>query len=359
MMPRGVLLLALVALAGCGGGGDDPPAARPEARAPKVVTAPRTAEPIGDRVQARIPVGTQVVCSIVSAGGSVWLAAFDHPWLVRVDPQRNRVSGRIRLPGRPCDLKVHDGLLWVPLSGAEMVLAIDPVTGRVVRRVRTEHMCVLSFGVAFGDGGIWVVDDEGQYEVTKRDLHTGATLQELPELAEHSAAGQAGPCALAFAGGSLWVGTDAKLYRVDPRSGRVAEIGAGPTPWFSLDVLGDELWVGNFHFGEMRRLDVRTARVAAIYRFGGWDVAADVEELWATSSLLSNDDPRGGRDPILVRLDRRTDRVSGRFRVGRRAPPEGLSADSQPVLGGIHLAYGSLWVAQHAERRLYRIDPED
>lgn len=105
--------------------------------------------------------------------------------------------------------------------------------------------------------------------------------------------------------------------------------------------------------------------MAAVYRFGGGSLAADENDLWATSSL--NASQPGGRDPILVRLDRHRDRVIARYRIGRRAPPLAGSPDSHlrgqagaviVPLSGAALASGSLWVHSNAERQLYRIDPD-
>jgi streptogramin lyase len=353
---RPTLLVLCLAAAGCGGSEDR---ARTAAAPVKVVSAPGTADPIGERVQARIPIGISDVCSTVAAGGSVWVAGLEKPWIVRVDPERNRVISRVRVPGRPCQLEEHDGLLWALISEAEQLLAIDPVTERVVRRVRTEHTCQVSVGFAFGDGALWLVEDEGLYKVSKRDPRTGATITDVPPLSDPTIeGGSTGPCALAVAAGSLWVGTPNKVLRVDTRSGRVLDsIDAGFTPWFLVVGLGDEVWVGNFHFGEMRRLDARSGRVAAIYKFGGYGITADENDLWATSSVLESDAERGGRDPILVRLDRRRDHVTGRYRVGRRAPPGVKQEEAGIVLGFPQLAYGSLWVAHNIERRLYRLDP--
>jgi hypothetical protein len=115
----------------------------------------------------------------------------------------------------------------------------------------------------------------------------------------------------------------------------------------------------------MRRLDARTGRALAIYRFGGGSLAFGGGRVWATNSTWAQ--PPQGRVPVLVELDARTDRVVGRFRVGRRDPGfaserHNVAAGGGPivverVLSGAGLAAGSLWVHQNAERRLYRIDP--
>jgi hypothetical protein len=341
-MRRAALALCLLA-AGCGG--EHAEVARHESP-PRVVEAPDAIEPIGHRVQARIPIGVADVCSVVPAGDSVWVSSRDKPFVVRVDPARNRVSGRVRLPGPACLMTLDRGLLWIQATSAAQLVAIDPASGRIVRRARTENPC--DWGFTVGAGWVWVLDNYQRGQVSRRDPRTGATAAALPE--------REWACGIAYAHGSLWLGED-QLVRVDPRSGRVvAQIDAGFDPAELVVALGDEVWVGNRNLGEMRRVDARSGRVAAIYKFGGRGIAADARDLWAIPSRPLN---QAHPEPVLVRLDRGADRVTGSWRVGRRAPAE-VDIDvawDLYALGGPGLGFGSLWVAQNVERRLYRIDP--
>jgi sugar lactone lactonase YvrE len=347
---RRALLIACL-LAGCGGQQD-------EASAPpmvRTVTAPRAAQPVGDRVQARIATGTLDVCSIVAAAGVLWVASNEKTSLVQVDPARNRVAGRVRVPGHPCGMAVHDGLLWVQLGLEGLLVAIDPQSGRIVRRIRTEETCEAGF--AFGAGRLYLIDSLSPPVLSERDPATGATLAELP-LPSDVRSGGAGPCALAVAGGSIWIGTVGKVLRVDPRRLRVvASVDGGFDPWWLAAVVGDDVWFGRGHQGELHRLDARTGRLEAAYDFGGGALVADGGHVWTTSSSLVGD--RDGSDPVLTLIDRRSDRVTARWRVGRRAT-RWLREEANPrsfALGGLALADGSLWVGQNVEHRLYRIAP--
>jgi hypothetical protein len=342
------LLCFLALIAGCGG---DAPAAGP-GTAPRVKVVKAPAEAATAHVQARIRTGASDTCSIVAAGGSIWVASLDRPYLLQVDPERNRVTARIRLPQPPCAMRVGNGLLWLELMDADEILAVDPRSARIVRRVRVDRGCIAGF--VLGRDGLWVVDHPGLSKVSLRDARTGVTRRELPPIS--------GPgldtCALARAGDSLWVGTAGPVLRVDPQSGRVrARIGSPLDSRFLLVALGDELWVGNFLFDEMRRIDVRTGREVARYEFGGGALAATRDDLWAVSWVSAMDTAQNGREPTLVRLDRRADRAVARYLVGRRAPADGGRLREISVLGAVGVGFGSVWVAHNLERRLYRLEP--
>ena len=352
-------VLALLALAvGCG--------APPErARRPHVpvVSAPRAVAVPASRVEARIPTGARDVVSIVAAGGAVWVSSFDQRSLIEVDPRRNRVVNRLPVPGHPAQMLVYQGLLWALLPDEGLVAVVEPRARRIVRFIRSEPTCMTA--MAFGEGALWLTDDRVEWSASRRDPRTGATLQTLPTARNWR-------CALAVAAGAVWAGTPGAVDRYDIEHNRLtARIDAGRDPLATLYAAGDELWTGNQDHGEMRRIDARTGRVTGVYRFGGGSLAADGADLWATSSLTTGEPE--GTDPILVRLDRRTDRVVERLRVGRRARrtsapyplcPERTAAGACEhaganvrsfALSGVAVAFGSVWVGQDVEGRLYRI----
>jgi hypothetical protein len=349
-----IAIALAAALAGCGGDGSDGSGPAPK---PREVSASEAVVPIGPHVTARIQTGAIDVCSIVAAGERLWVSSTELRSLIAVDPRSNSVVGRVRLPGHACKLEVAADLLWALLAREGLLVGLDPRTGRVVRRVRTEETC--HWGFAATDDALWLAEYVGgSAYVSKRSTRTGATM------ARRRLTSGGEPCAVTLAGGSTWFGTNDRALRLDPDLKEFAAVDAGPEPFFTVLGSGDDVWYGNHDRGEMRRLDARTGHVAAVYGFGGGSLAADEGELWATSSL--NASQPGGRDPILVRLDRRRDRVSARYRVGRRAPPLAASPDNYlrgsagaviVPLSGTALAAGSLWVHSNAEQRLYRIAP--
>ena len=211
---------------------------------------------------------------------------------------------------------------------------------------------------------MWVGD--GSQTASRRDIHSGATLARVRLTGTRN-----GPGAMAMANGVVWAGEEAFVDRIDAHHARVLRPAqAGPTPLMSVYAWGSDVWVGNWNWGQMRRLDARTGRLRGVYRFGGAGMAEDGHELWTTTALTTRS--RRGDDPILTRLDLRSDRVTGRYRVGRRATPTSLNfcgavrdyyeacPNPRPgiqalSLGAVAVADGSLWLAQNVERRIYRL----
>jgi hypothetical protein len=301
--------------------------------------------------------------SIAAGGSGVWVSSFDQRSVIEVDPRHDRVTHRVAVPGHPAQMLAQDGLLWVLLPDEGLLAVIDPRQRRILRFIRSEPTCMTAF--AFGAGALWLTDDRVEWSASKRDPRTGVTLQTLPTVRNWR-------CAIAVAGGSVWSGTPGGVYRIDIRTNRItAHIEAGPEPLVTAYAVDDELWVGNHDRGEMRRIDARTGRVTGIFRFGGGSLAASGRDLWVTSSLHTGEP--GGTEPILTRLDRHDDRVTGRFRVGRRARPTAAPYPNCPTrtragaciyqdatvrafaLSGVAVAFGSVWVGQNVEGRLYRI----
>jgi hypothetical protein len=335
--------------------------------APEIVRAAVAVEPAEPLVVAKIPTGLHAACSLVPAAGLIWLSGYDR-YLRAVDPATNRIVGRVALPGWACHTVLHRGLLWTLLPAAGLLAAVDPVHRRIVRLARVEDPCTWGFG--FGAGRLWVVDNTGLPAESERDPATGTTLRRLPPITG-TGSGEAGPCAVAVAGGDVWFGTVGGVWHVEARTLKIlGRLDAGPEPAVTAVAVGDQVFVGNRSAGEMRRIDARNRRVAAVYRFGGGWLAATAGELWATSSL--NTAQAGGTDPILVRAARGPDRVIARYRVGRHAarlavaPPFsiGMVPARMPVpgqvpfaLGPVAVAYDSVWVAQNVEGRIYRLHP--
>ena len=101
-------LAVVAATVGCGAHG-----ARPRERGsssrPVVVRAAPPLRSVGARVQARIPTGVTAVCSIVAAGGRVWVSAPEEGQVIAIDPHTDRVVARKRLPGKACLMRSAGG----------------------------------------------------------------------------------------------------------------------------------------------------------------------------------------------------------------------------------------------------------
>ena len=89
------------------------------------------------RVLARIAVGPSTYALEV-ARGAVWVLRLqgEKAWLVRIDADTNRVTGRRRLAGSPSSVTYADERLWVgEVQPSPRLLAVNPATLAVERAI--------------------------------------------------------------------------------------------------------------------------------------------------------------------------------------------------------------------------------
>ena len=165
-------------------------------------------------VVAEVRLGGQPQDAVLS-GGSLWVADYGGD-VVRVDPIRHRVAGRITVGGNAVSLAAGAAGVWVMstdiVNGADRshLSHIDPRTGRRVDRVP-----VLGVGgaVAQSAGGVWLFPDTHRGGLERIDP-TGAAVTARPPFGQGAA--------LAVRGDTLWaLGTDGTVMAVDDGSGRV------------------------------------------------------------------------------------------------------------------------------------------
>lgn len=287
-----------------------------------------TDEP-GPRVVAPLPRGVVAVRvgygprSVVAAFGSVWVVSqWVRPGTVtRIDPAANEVVTEIGVGRQPQAAVAADGSMWVAVSRPPSVVRVDPGRERVTARIPLESP----------------------------------------------------PLSLAAGHGSLWVGTETHVARLDPRTGRVrARIPASFAA--ALAVVGDEVWVANLSGATVTRIDAARERVVGVTPVRGLGAAmlAAYGEVWIAR----------GHD--LLRLDPRSGRAAGTVPLG--APAGGLAAADgavwiasanravrvDPATGevdtelpagsgaefGIALAHGDVWIANHNDASVWRVDAD-
>jgi streptogramin lyase len=162
---------------------------------------------------------------------AVWVL-LEQGTLLRVDPDRHRVTGRLELEAPPGGmpagpLAVGAGAVWVGMRGATVTVRVDPARLRVTGR----------YGLAADAGVVWVRSGSGdpgsQRDWTVRlgrlDQRRGQVTVtiSLPEL---EVGAFRGPLGLAPEAGAVWVAGPPSgglhaggiLLRMDPASGRVA-----------------------------------------------------------------------------------------------------------------------------------------
>jgi hypothetical protein len=165
----------------------------------------------GMRVVAGLAMANATSPAVTASG--VWLGccwsgiSTRHPsgWLVRVDPDSNRVAARIRLPGLPTAVGAGRSGVWVTGAGGP-IWRVDPASRRVVATIR----------VPGGLGG-------------------------LP--GREGPAGEAGEVLVRPE--AVWVSNPAgaQVLRIDPAHNRL--VGSEPVDGPSLVVAGGQVWATN------------------------------------------------------------------------------------------------------------------
>ena len=291
--------------------------------------------------------------------GAVWVL-LDQGSLLRVDPDRHQVTGRLELgapsggmPMGPWDVRVGPlavgaGAVWVGTRRGTVTVRVDPVGLRVTARFG-------GHAVAVAHGVLW------SYCCRRGDKMMGfgrvdaRTLGARPPLLVTDAAGRRQPV------GALAVGTDAlwtlpleggRLWRVPLAGGPARALGVAGFP-YGLAADASAVWVlsgtgdpGSEHdrSGRLRRLDPRTGAVTATTPLPDLTLSRAVGPVLGGGAVwLAGPYARGlNGGGILLRIDPASGRVAGWLRHPRWSF-QGVLAD------GPHGA----WVATTAPDLLY------
>jgi hypothetical protein len=249
---------------------------------------------------------------------AVWVL-LEQGTLLRVDPDRHRVTGRLELEAPPGGmpagpLAVGAGAVWVGTRGATVTVRVDPVRLRMTGRLAGRLAAVAS-------GLVW------SYCCRRGDDFVGfgrvdaRTLRPRPPL----------------------VVTDA--------SGRRQPVG-----WLALG--GDALWTVAFGHQRLWRVPLGSGPARPVLRVGGflYGLAADPGRVWL---LSGSGDPDSQRDST-VRL-RRLDQCRGQVTATIPLPELEVGTFRGPL--GLAPGAGAVWVAGppsgafHGGGILLRVDP--
>jgi outer membrane protein assembly factor BamB len=224
----------------------------------------------GLAVAGRVALPGRAVAVAVGAG-AVWVL-LEHGALLRVDPDRHRVTGRVELgatgQGMPVGpLAVGAGAVWVGTREGTVTARVDPVRLRVTARFGG-HVAVVAHGV------LW------SYCCPRGDTVMGfgrtdaRTLRPRPPLLVRDASGRRQPVGwLAVGADAVWTQAfeDRRVWRV-PLAGGPAR--AVPVAGVAYGLAADRgaVWVLSGtggpgsqpdRTGRLRRLDQRTGEVTA------------------------------------------------------------------------------------------------
>ncbi len=234
-----------------------------------------------------VPAGPRLVATVELTGnpeqllpafGAVWIADPVAGEIVRVDPERRAVTGRIPVGlTQRITMEPVGGELWAIGAQPGTLLRIDPATNRIADRIALRDPNGRPFqalGVLANDRSVWAVNAEGALRL---DPRTGEARQLVaPAAGGNEAQG------IELGNETLWVyGTNGVIRRFDAATGapqgRILPQLAG-TQWFGD--LGGDLMATNGD-GRAARLDGRTGAVrwqrqlgerihAAAYGTGLW-----------------------------------------------------------------------------------------
>lgn len=189
--------------------------------------------------------GCERIAGVTHDGERVWAADVTRRLLVAIDPVTGREVRRLNVPVDAGT--AFDGRHLHQAVDGE-ILAIDPESGACLGRVPAPpgH----TSGLAFAEGALWVGDYAGR-TIQKIDPVTGRVLRTIR--CDRFVTG------VTFAAGELWHGTDegetSDLRRLDPATGAVLETLAVPAGVRVSGLEADRegrLWLGDRKSGTLR-----------------------------------------------------------------------------------------------------------
>jgi hypothetical protein len=218
--------------------------------------------------------------TVRAGAGAVWASDGHSGVIARIDPRSARVTDRLRPGGAIEGFTVSGGTLWIvhrpPGANEDQLTRLDTRTLRAIGPPVPVGLTALDVEV---DGPLGWVSDSRSGRITRVDSRTGARRTIRPAVQ---------PFNSALRDGRLWVGDLAggTVTRVDAGTLRVVEPALHLDHPFTVVVLGDAVWVASvidwFNPGSRNRLyriDPRTGRVAGrpltLEPHIGWPVAGN------------------------------------------------------------------------------------
>jgi DNA-binding beta-propeller fold protein YncE len=241
-----------------------------------------------------------------------------------------RLSGLIK----PYGVAVGEGSVWVTEYEPGYLVRIDPATNKIVARI---HVGPHASHVLIQDGSAWVLDDLG-IALIRVDVASNKVADRIPL--------RGWPSDLAGSAGSVWVTMESnalptlhgELMRIDTATSAVTSTQINGVP-AGIVLGGGAVWVSSMLLEptSIFRIDPATNRVVARIETGhpiSAPLAYGDSGLWVANS-----------DGFLTHIDSRTNKVVGNFDVGS---PEWAAM----------LAVGKdLWISAPLDNILARFDP--
>ncbi len=308
------------------------PTAVAESNAPltSAVPSPAASIPAGAKIDGRIQVGEPVAPRWFAADDtSLWV--HQPTSLVRVDLATSAVTGQIPLPWMEYGYDTTGaGSVWQTDNENDVLVRIDPATGKVVTRI---PVAAAPAGVAVTAGSVWVANEHNG-SVQRIDPTTNRVVATIPV----GPIAPAGPQIMTAGPGGIWVGIQhtGENVRVDAATNKVGLRVPLDGPVASD---GKQVWIG-VDTGEdgpsfVVRIDPVSGNAITTVPLdtkGISGIAVGLGSVWASSG--------GG----LTRIDPATGRIVGHLDLGGDG-------------GNVVVAGGAVWVAADGHQYVLRISP--
>src|SRR5205823_2412325 len=169
--------------------------------------------------------------------------------------------------------------LWFGNGDDRTVERIDPRTKKLIHPFVSIQDGIA--GMAVGLGAIWVVD--GTEPLLLRIDPRYRTIERIPLPAKKADIDFTAPTEAAVGAGSVWVAEANKVFRVDPKTLKVAA--TIDVPQADLLAFGDgQLWVGQSNMSKISEIDPAINRVVKTVKLRDWvaGLAVGGGFVWAT-----------------------------------------------------------------------------
>jgi DNA-binding beta-propeller fold protein YncE len=263
-------------------------------------------------VVAKIKVGALAAPCAAAAGGKwVWVSEYGQPYLLKIDPSKNKVVSRTKIGIGSCGFGYGAGSMWIEDTNTSTVSRVSVTTGKRVaikvgftpydatfafgsawttansqgeleridparNRVANRWKLPLATGVVGAFGSVWAAGSDG---VIRVDPATRKVVARIP------IDGGAGWTAASADG--VWVTTGKGITRIDPQTNAV--VTTVPLPGAPAlgdpDVVGGRVWVPQIRMNSIAVVDPASNEVVQTVKagVGPFVVTAIRGEAWVPS----------------------------------------------------------------------------
>lgn len=244
---------------------------------------------------------------VAYAFGSIWVASHHGNSVIRIDPATLMEVARIDVGDGPAWFAVTDDSIWVTLQNGRGMARIDPQTNTSKDRAGMWAPCgapVVAFDaiwhsacdahqvtridpVTYASTDITVGDQAGLVLAADTLIIAGpAGLRRIDPATNtvEQVGGPPGSLGLGWAGGTVWVSDDTKIFRVNPTTGKVVSTLPIAKPGFVTED-GVVAWLVEPETGAIMKIDLATNEILQVVTIGpGVPIARPAAGfLWATS----------------------------------------------------------------------------